>query len=189
LSIMNRLYKNRQNLIENIPGHEKPKKPTYFYIAIITGVIIGLIGVFFCYFVITSLGNFTSDIKDDFSERFEEQQENNAVLRAGENEIEMLLYTARAILRKYDMTPYERETGSRYFEVSDYEKIEEINEENYIAFYYYIGVNEFEKILMAHGYADWDDFLVKNGHVDEKGEPQIHLWIYSEKVRLGRLAE
>ena len=58
--------------------------------------------------------------------------------------------------------------------VEQYESIKQhLKEEDMIVYYEALGITETKKICQVFGYEDLDDFLLKNSHVDEEGEPSI----------------
>lgn len=65
-------------------------------------------------------------------------------------------------------------TKTPYHTVSEYQDIVQyLNEDNMIIYYDKLGAAEADKICVALGYADLNNFLKTKGYVDENGEPSI----------------
>lgn len=86
---------------------------------------------------------------------------------------EVGLYTQRKaielseIFSENGMSFYQpNHTIEQYTEIKDY-----LTEDDVIIYYDKLGIDECNKILVVLGYDDFDDFLIKNNYVDEKGNP------------------
>ena len=97
-----------------------------------------------------------------------------------------ILYTNDFIfedLEKYGILGKENVTPE------DYKRIEGLNEDQLIYYYITYGKDASEKVVQALGYQEWDDFLQKNEHVNEKGEPDIAEWVYEEYQKINDIME
>lgn len=64
---------------------------------------------------------------------------------------------------------------------NNYDKLENVTEDDIYGFYCYFGREETEKVVQALGYTGWDNFLSMNGYYDESGNPSIEVWLnYAE---------
>lgn len=55
-----------------------------------------------------------------------------------------------------------------------------------MGFYKVLRLEESEKVVQALGYANWNDFLIKNGYVNKEGKPEMGLWTRSEYIKYGK---
>lgn len=136
-----------------------------------------------------SLVSFTSVISlcscgnTNYSERQEEvvvaYEKDEIKYRMGSEYSIDKLMNVHEYLKKYNI-PYELD-GSGYDgenNVEDYKRIVELCEEDLIGYYDILGEKESEKVVQALGYEGWDDYLEKNGYIDNFGEPNIDYWQY-----------
>lgn len=70
------------------------------------------------------------------------------------------------------------ENGMEYYQANnttnEYMKIQDIlNEDDIIIYYDKLGEEECNKILVVLGYENLNDYLIKNGYIDEKGQPSV----------------
>jgi|GEM_PF-3839973 len=106
------------------------------------------------------------------------------------NEFKMqdLLYVeTQEIRKKLAFTDLDITPGKINNTVEDYkEAITGLDETDLIGFYLLVQYDEIEteKFIVALGYENWDDFLIKNNHIDREGEPSMGIWLNDEYQRL-----
>lgn len=57
-----------------------------------------------------------------------------------------------------------------------YKRLEGLDESKLFGFYLLLGEKESEKILPIYGYNTWDEYLMKNGFINDKGETDLKMW-------------
>ena len=91
---------------------------------------------------------------------------------------------AAALLEKNGLTEFTVKRIKRHYNYTaeDYRKMEGLDESYLSGFYKLCDEESFAVILKALEYKDLDDFLVKNGYVDESGNPDHQKW-YEQEIR------
>lgn len=80
--------------------------------------------------------------------------------------VDMYTFETKAFLDKYIINSCSS--------VEDYENlIHYLNEADMIIYYDKLGISETNKICMALGYENFDDFLIKNNYVDSEGKASV----------------
>ena len=70
-----------------------------------------------------------------------------------------------------DLDPGENHTVEEY-------KTLDLTDQDVFARYLYTGKEEAEKVIKSLGYDDWNDYLIKQNHIDKNNEPDFHLWLF-----------
>ncbi|MBQ9072546.1 MAG: hypothetical protein IJY25_05265 [Bacilli bacterium] len=100
--------------------------------------------------------------------------------------IHLKIKDVKNILKSYNIEYYNDEIGPVTNDISVYQQIKEIKEEDLFGYYKLLGKEESEKIIKILGYKDWDDYLISHSYLDENGNPSIGIWIYEISLELGR---
>ena len=79
--------------------------------------------------------------------------------------------------------------GMEFFQannsIEEYKLIQDLlNEDNIIFYYDALGSEECNKILQVLGYNDLNDFLIKKGYINEKGEPSLEMFRMVKEERI-----
>lgn len=81
-----------------------------------------------------------------------------------------------SLMRENGLTDYSQVDKKRdyHYTVEDYIKMEDLDESYLYAIYIStVNINDF---LIALGYTDLQDFLLKNNYVNEQGKPSVKTW-------------
>ncbi|MBR6690863.1 MAG: hypothetical protein IKL65_05980 [Bacilli bacterium] len=64
--------------------------------------------------------------------------------------------------------------------IEDYKAVLDLSEDDLVFYYNLLGKQECEKVVQALGYKNWNDFLTRNNHLNELGNPEFKEWTNSE---------
>ncbi len=100
---------------------------------------------------------------------------------------------AIALMEKYNLTNYTQNTQNGIerrnynYTADDYKKIKELNETYIHGVYNICILDNVNEVCKALGYADFNDFLVKNSYVNSKGEPSIDAWAEADLKQISEI--
>ena len=95
------------------------------------------------------------------------------------------------MLKAHGFTEYEQPylLGRRSYKYTaeDYKKIAELDESYLYAFYTSTTIETLTEACLALGYEDVKDFLLKNGYVNEDGNPDVGVWYKHNKKEIASI--